>query len=51
MDIGQILGGRDHTTVIYGCEKITEELNNDSRLRQEVTTIREKIYHDTRDLG
>jgi chromosomal replication initiator protein len=45
MDIGQQLGGRDHTTVIYGCEKIGEEINADSRLRQEVVTIRERLYH------
>ncbi|HWQ13352.1 MAG TPA: chromosomal replication initiator protein DnaA [Roseiflexaceae bacterium] len=43
VDIGQLLGGRDHTTVMYGCEKITEELNTDARLRQEVNTIREKL--------
>ena len=44
MDIGQMLGGRDHTTVIYGCEKIGEEINSDSRLRQEVVTIRDRLY-------
>ena len=44
MDIGQMLGGRDHTTVIYGCEKIGEEINSDSRLRQEVITIRDRLY-------
>jgi len=44
MDIGQLLGGRDHTTVIYGCEKIGEEINADSRLRQEVVTIRDRLY-------
>lgn len=43
VDIGGLLGGRDHTTVMYGCEKITEELTTDSRLRQEVNTIREKL--------
>jgi chromosomal replication initiator protein len=43
VDIGTLLGGRDHTTVMYGCEKITEELNTDARLRQEVNTIREKL--------
>ena len=45
MDIGQLLGGRDHTTVIYGCEKIGDEINADSRLRQEVVTIRDKLYN------
>jgi chromosomal replication initiator protein len=44
MDIGQLLGGRDHTTVIYGCDKIGEEITSDSRLRQEVMTIRERLY-------
>jgi len=44
MDIGQLLGGRDHTTVIYGCEKIGEEINADARLRQEVVTIRDRLY-------
>ena len=44
MDIGRLLGGRDHTTIIYGCEKISEEINADSRLRQEVVTIRDKLY-------
>lgn len=44
VDIGQMLGGRDHTTVMYGCEKISEEINADNRLRSEVLAIREKLY-------
>lgn len=44
MDIGRFLGGRDHTTIIYGCEKIGEEINTDSRLRQEIMTIRDRLY-------
>jgi chromosomal replication initiator protein len=44
VDIGNLLGGRDHTTVMHGCEKITEEINTDSRLRNEVLHIREKLY-------
>jgi chromosomal replication initiator protein len=44
MDIGKLLGGRDHTTIIYGCEKISEEINSDARLRQEVVTIRDRLY-------
>lgn len=45
MEIGQLLGGRDHTTVMYGCDKIAEELATDARLRQEVMTIRERLIH------
>jgi chromosomal replication initiator protein len=44
VDIGQLLGGRDHTTIMYGCEKIAEEINADNRLRNEVLAIREKLY-------
>ncbi len=47
MDIGKSLGGRDHTTVIYGCDKISEEIATDSRLRQEVMTIRDRLYQST----
>jgi chromosomal replication initiator protein len=44
VEIGNLLGGRDHTTVIYGCEKIGEEINADNRLRNEVLTIRERLH-------
>jgi chromosomal replication initiator protein len=44
VDIGNMLGGRDHTTVMYGCEKIADEINADNRLRNEVLAIREKLH-------
>ncbi len=44
VEIGNLLGGRDHTTVIYGCEKIGEDINTDVRLRNDVLTIRERLY-------
>jgi chromosomal replication initiator protein len=31
--IGEKFGGRDHTTVIYACQKIQQELKNDDALR------------------
>ncbi len=46
VDIGNLLGGRDHTTIMYGCDKITEEINADSRLRNEVLAIRKKLYDE-----
>jgi len=42
--IGEVLGGRDHTTVMYGCEKIADLLEQDAGLRRQVTDIRERIY-------
>jgi chromosomal replication initiator protein len=44
VDIGNMLGGRDHTTVMYGYEKISEEINADNRIRNEVLGLREKIH-------
>lgn len=46
--IGELLGGRDHTTVMYGCEKITDLLERDDRLRRQVLDIKEKIYGNNR---
>jgi len=44
VDIGNMLGGRDHTTVMYGYEKIADEINVDNRLRSEVLGLREKLH-------
>jgi chromosomal replication initiator protein len=42
--IGSVLGGRDHTTVIHGCDKIAESLDQDDELRREVMALREMLY-------
>jgi len=42
--IGETLGGRDHTTVMYACEKIGDLLERDDRLRRRVLEIRENLY-------
>lgn len=44
VDIGTLIGGRDHTTIMYGCDKIGEEIVTDNRLKQEINTIRERLY-------
>ncbi len=38
--IGEKLGGRDHTTVIHSCDKIKNNLKNNSLLMQELEQIR-----------
>ncbi len=43
-EIGQTLGGRDHTTILYGCEKIGQEIEVDARLRREVLSLREELH-------
>lgn len=42
--IGQALGGRDHTTVMYACEKMGTQIESDDTLRRQVVQIREKLY-------
>ena len=42
--IGQALGGRDHTTVMYACKKVADLLESDDRLRRQVVQIRQQLY-------
>jgi chromosomal replication initiator protein len=44
-EIGKALGGRDHTTVIYGVEKIEGQLEQDNTLRREIMAIKEQMYN------
>jgi len=42
--IGEMIGGRDHTTVIYACDKVNNLMDTDDRLRRQVLKIRENLY-------
>jgi chromosomal replication initiator protein len=42
--IGEYVGGRDHTTVIYACEKVTDLMETDDRFRRQILTLREQLY-------
>jgi chromosomal replication initiator protein len=42
--IGQTLGGRDHTTVMYACDKVAGLIERDDRIRSRVMQIREQLY-------
>ncbi|MBI4709325.1 MAG: chromosomal replication initiator protein DnaA [Candidatus Portnoybacteria bacterium] len=42
--IGEKLGGRDHTTVMYACEKLNRELQKNESLQQEINLIKERFY-------
>jgi chromosomal replication initiator protein len=43
-EIGNLLGGRDHTTVMHAVEKITKTLSESEQLRVELVSIKKKIY-------
>ena len=42
--IGAELGGRDHSTVLHACGKITRESQVNDELRREIAAVRELIY-------
>ncbi len=42
--VGRLLGGRDHSTVIHGAGKINGEMNEDMTLRHDVQAIKESIF-------
>ncbi len=42
--IGEALGGRDHTTVMYACDKVADLIERDDRLRRQLIQIREQLY-------
>ncbi|HZQ05704.1 MAG TPA: chromosomal replication initiator protein DnaA [Anaerolineae bacterium] len=43
--IGEVLGGRDHTTVMYSVEKIAQEIEQDDQRRREMLAIKERLYN------
>jgi chromosomal replication initiator protein DnaA len=42
-DIGEKLGNRDHSTIIHGCDKISEMLKVDKSLQNTIDILRKKI--------
>ena len=41
--IGQALGGRDHTTVMHGCDRVAEEMQADGGFKRRIEEIMEDI--------
>ena len=43
-EIGKIMGGRDHTTVIHGYDKVKADLSTNTKLKNDIDEILNKIY-------
>ena len=41
--IGQVFGGRDHTTVMHACDKIAGEMDQSADLRRAITELKRNI--------
>src|SRR6266496_1495232 len=46
LEIGQLFGGRDHSTVLHACEKIDRAVNINPVLRREIVAIREQLLRE-----
>ncbi len=48
LEIGQLFGGRDHSTVLHSCEKIDHSININQTLRREIIEIREQLMQNNK---
>lgn len=44
-NIGQELGGRDHTTAMHACNKISKEVEENEKLNQDIELIKQRLYN------
>ncbi|MBP8130038.1 MAG: chromosomal replication initiator protein DnaA [Candidatus Hydrogenedentes bacterium] len=44
-DVGEAFGGKDHTTVLYACDKLNTESRNEAAVRQTIDQLIKKIRH------
>jgi chromosomal replication initiator protein len=44
--IGESLGGRDHTTIMYGYDKVAKLIEHNERIRREAMQVREILYQN-----
>ena len=43
-NIGQEIGGRDHTTAMHACIKVTTLIEMDEKIKNDILILRQKIY-------
>lgn len=44
-EIGKLFGGRDHSTLIHGCELIEQLILTDGKIRRDVEKLRARLGH------
>jgi len=47
--IGELLGGRDHSTILYGYKKVAVGIEENDQLRHDVVSIKERLYRNPVD--
>ncbi len=46
MSIGELLGGRDHTTIMHGVRKVEEDIEKTMEAKKDIHNIKQFIYHN-----
>lgn len=44
-NIGQELGGRDHTTAMHACQKISKLIEEDEKITNDINMIKQRLYN------
>ena len=44
-NIGAEVGGRDHTTVMHACKKISNDLTNNEKLANEINSVKQRLFN------
>ena len=44
-EIGDAFGGRDHTTVLHACKKISEISLTDNKIKEDLINLKESFKH------
>lgn len=42
--IGKELGGRDHTTAMHACQKMTQDIEDDEKIKQDFNLIKQRLF-------
>ena len=43
-EIGKLMGGKDHSTIMHGCKKIESDLSINQRIKEDLSSLKEKIF-------
>ncbi len=46
-NIGQELGGRDHTTAMHAYTKVKNQIPDDEKLKQDITLLKQKLFNES----
>lgn len=47
MEVGKLLGGRDHTTIMHGVKKITNLIRDSEDIRVDISGIKQRIFQQS----